>query len=128
LILADTDVLIDYLLGIQPMARQVRLYAEASRLSTSAVSCFELLSGAGQNKRGDDVRRLVAGMAVLPLDVESATRAAAVQRSLKAKGFSIGMGDSLIAGIALANGLQLLTRNRKHFQQVEGLDVVSFDK
>ena len=127
MILADTDVLIDYLLGIQPMARQVRLYAEASRLSTSAVSCFELLCGAGQDKRGDDVRRLIAGIAVLPLDVESASRAAAVQRSLKAKGFSIGMGDSLIAGIALANGLELLTRNRKHFQQVEGLEVVSFN-
>jgi predicted nucleic acid-binding protein len=102
LILADTDVLIDYLLGIQPMARQVRLYAEASRLSTRAVSGFELLSGSGQNKRGDDVRRLIAGVAVLPVDVESAARAAAVQRSLKAKGFSIGMGDSMIAGIALA--------------------------
>jgi tRNA(fMet)-specific endonuclease VapC len=127
LILADTDVLIDYLLGVQPMAGQVRLYAEASRLSTSAVSCFELLSGAGQNRRGDDVRRLIAGIAVLPLDIESATRAAAVQRSLKAKGLSIGMGDCLIAGIALANGLQLLTRNRRHFQYVEGLETFSIN-
>ena len=127
MILADTDVLIDYLLGVQPMAGQVRLYAEASRLSTSAVSCFELLSGAGQNRRGDDVRRLIAGIAVLPLDIESATRAAAVQRSLKAKGLSIGMGDCLIAGIALANGLQLLTRNRRHFQYVEGLETFSIN-
>lgn len=127
MILADTDVLIDYLLGIQPMARQIRLYAEASGLSTSTVSCFELLSGAGKDKRGDDVRRLIAGIAVLALDVESAARAAAVQRSLKARGFSIGMGDCLIAGIALANGLQLLTRNRRHFQHVEELEVVSMN-
>lgn len=40
----------------------------------------------------------------------------------------MGMGDSLIAGIALANGLQLLTRNRKHFQQVEGLHLVFLDQ
>jgi predicted nucleic acid-binding protein len=39
----------------------------------------------------------------------------------------IGMGDSLVAGIALANGLHLLTRNRKHFQEVEGLHLVSLD-
>jgi predicted nucleic acid-binding protein len=31
------------------------------------------------------------------------------------------MADSLIAGIALVNDLSLLTRNRKHFERIEGL-------
>jgi len=31
------------------------------------------------------------------------------------------MGDSLIAGIVLANGGTLLTGNRKHFERVPGL-------
>ena len=124
MILADTDVLIDYLNGVQPMAGRIRQYAQGNRLRTSAITCFELLSGAGQDKRGDDVRQFIANMQVLPLDIESAAQAAAVRRGLKAKGFSIGMGDSLIAGTALANGMQLLTRNRKHFQHVEGLEVV----
>ena len=31
------------------------------------------------------------------------------------------MGDSLIAGIVLANDLVLLTRHRRHFERVEGL-------
>jgi predicted nucleic acid-binding protein len=31
------------------------------------------------------------------------------------------MADSLIAGIALAQGATLLTRNRRHFARVEGL-------
>jgi predicted nucleic acid-binding protein len=35
------------------------------------------------------------------------------------------MADSLIAGIAIANDLELLTRNRKHFAKVEGLRLVS---
>jgi tRNA(fMet)-specific endonuclease VapC len=127
LILADTDVLIDYLKGIQPAAERVRSYAASHSLRTSAVSCFELLSGADQGKQGEDVRRFISTLPVCPLDLESAARAAGVRRDLAARGLAIGMGDSLIAGIALANALQLFTRNRKHFQQVEGLHLVSMD-
>jgi hypothetical protein len=32
--LADTDVLIDYLAGFQPMSAQVRYYIEADQLQT----------------------------------------------------------------------------------------------
>jgi tRNA(fMet)-specific endonuclease VapC len=127
LILADTDVLIDYLKGIQAAAERIRSYAALQSLCTSAVSCFELLSGADQGKQGEEVRLLVSTLPVLPLDLESAARAAGVRRNLAARGLPIGMGDSLVAGIALANGLHLLTRNRKHFQQVEGLHLVSLD-
>jgi tRNA(fMet)-specific endonuclease VapC len=121
LIIADTDVLIDYLAGTQPVADQVMAYAESDSLQTSAINCFELLSGAWEGKRGDRVRRLVAAIPVLPLNREAAIRAAAVRQRLARSGFSIGMADSLIAGIALVNGLPLLTRNRKHFENVEGL-------
>jgi tRNA(fMet)-specific endonuclease VapC len=121
LIIADTDVLIDYLAGTQPAADQVMAYAESDSLQTSAVTCFELLSGARDGKRGDRVRRLVAAIPLLALDREAATRAATVRQRLSRNGVSIGMADSLIAGIALVNNLPLLTRNRKHFENVEGL-------
>ena len=38
-------------------------------------------------------------------------------------GQTIGMADSLIAGIALAQGRILLTRNRRHFERVSGLEL-----
>lgn len=40
-----------------------------------------------------------------------------------ARGDAIGMGDSLIAGIVLQNGGTLMTRNRRHFERVEGLRI-----
>lgn len=127
MILADTDVLIDYLAGTQPVTDQVLEYAQSDRLHTSAVTCFELLSGAWDGKRGDRVRRLVAAVPVLPLDREAATRAAAVRQQLARRGFSIGMADSLIAGIALVSDLPLLIRNRRHFDHVEGLRLIAVD-
>jgi predicted nucleic acid-binding protein len=124
LILADTDVLIDYLAGTHPIADQVKSYIESDSLQTTAVSCFELLSGTGENRRGDEVRRLLAAIPVLALDREGATQAAIVRQQLSSDGFSIGMGDSLIAGIALANDLPLFTRNLKHFENVRNLDLI----
>ena len=46
MIVADTDVLIDYLGGVEPGAGRVAEGIEAATLHTTAVSRFELLSGA----------------------------------------------------------------------------------
>jgi tRNA(fMet)-specific endonuclease VapC len=121
LILADTDVLIDYLAGTQPIADEIAAHIRSDRLLTSAITCFELLSGAREGRRGDAVRRLVMAIPVVALDREAATQAAEVRRALGASGLTIGMADCLIAGVAMANDLSLLTRNRKHYQRVAGL-------
>jgi predicted nucleic acid-binding protein len=123
-ILADSDVLIDFLTGFQPVKNQIVEYINADQLQTSAVSCFELLSGAGEDKRGHAVRQLLDSLSVLPLDRVAARYAADVRRKLDRAGQAIGMGDSLIAGIALAHGLPLFTRNRTHFERVENLKLV----
>ncbi len=128
MILADTDVLIDFLVGVQPVKNQIADYIKAEQLQTTAVTCFELLSGADENKRGNAVRQLLDALNVLPLDREAARHAADVRRKLDRKGEAIGMGDSLIAGIALAHSLLLFTRNKAHFQRVENLELVKMSE
>jgi tRNA(fMet)-specific endonuclease VapC len=125
LILADTDVLIDYLAGAQPIAAQLARSIASDRLWTTAVSCFELLSGAPAGKGGNAVRLLLESISVLPLDRTAAERAAVVRRHLERSGQPIGMADSLIAGIALVHDLPFLTRNRRHFARVPGLTLVA---
>lgn len=124
MILADSDVLIDFLAGTEPVSRQISGYIEAEQLQTTAVNCFELLSGAGENKRGNAVRQLLDALVVLPLDRAAAGRAADVRRRLEQIGQPIGMADSLIAGIALAHSLPLFTRNTAHFERVEELELI----
>jgi predicted nucleic acid-binding protein len=51
-IIADTDVLIDFLVGAQPVADQIAGYIETEQRQTTAVTAFELLSGADESKRG----------------------------------------------------------------------------
>ena len=124
MILADSDVLIDYLNGAEPVTRQVQEFIRSDRLHISAISCFELLSGAQENKRGKRTGALIDSIPILPVDCEAAAQAASVRRNLARIGRQIGMADSLIAGVALANNLPLFTRNRKHFEKIEGLTLI----
>jgi tRNA(fMet)-specific endonuclease VapC len=119
-IVADTDVLIDFLAG-KGAARRVALELEAGALATTAVSRFELQAGTRSERQRTLVASLLEALPTLPLDARAADRAAEVRVRLDAQGRTIGMADSLIAGIVLAHGGLLLTRNLGHFERVEGL-------
>lgn len=68
---------------------------------------------------------VVRGFAIpfvsLPFDDRSAEEYAKVRADLSAKGALIGPNDLLIAAIALANGLTLMTNNTAEFSRVVGL-------
>jgi tRNA(fMet)-specific endonuclease VapC len=118
---ADTDVLIDFLAGVEPANRRVSQEIARDSLRTTAITRFELLSGARTAKQEEIVRTLLDLLPTLPLDEPSADRASEVRSSLDRAGQGIGMADSLIAGIVIQHGAELLTRNRKHFERVPAL-------
>ena len=125
MIVADSDVLIDFLAGREPAAARVEIELGTDSFGTTVVSRFELLAGARDRTAESIVRRLLDTIPALPLEGQSADRAAAVRRTLEGRGAAIGMADSLIAGIVLTHDAILLTRNRKHFERVEGLKLAS---
>jgi len=122
MIVADTDVLIDFLEG-RPGAQTVAEALAAGQLQTTAISCFEVLSGARPAHLLKAAQTLLDSFLVLPLDSRAAQTAAQVRRELERSGFGIGMADSLIAGVVLLNGGTLLTRNVRHFQRVPHLSL-----
>ena len=121
MIVADTDVLIDALNGRGPSAERIKLELGAGALATTAITVFELRSGAKSTTASEQIETLLAGLTILPFDEKAADRAAAARRVLEVGGSPIGMADYLIAGVCLAHSAILLTRNRKHFERVPGL-------
>ena len=118
---ADTDVLIDFLAGAEPAAEWVATELERGSLLTTVITRFELLSGARNSRQENSIRQLLAAVPALELGDEAADKAAEVRRRLDRSGASIGMADSLIAGIVLVHSAVLLTRNRRHFERVAEL-------
>lgn len=62
-------------------------------------------------------------MTILPFDLDSARQAAKTQAHLERCVTPIGNLDTLIAGIALAHDLTLVTHNTREFDRVPDLRV-----
>ena len=94
--------------------------AEHGRFTFSAVTVFERLRGYREAlRRGrpyedhlKQFERLVEASIVLPFDAAAADRAARLWADCSAQARK-GLGDLMIAATAWANGLILVTRNRK---------------
>jgi tRNA(fMet)-specific endonuclease VapC len=118
--IADTDVLVDFLRG-SGEAEHISIELKTGRLCATTITAFELWAGAKNPRQAVMVESLLSALTILPLDISSAKRAAEIHRSLSETGTTIGMADSLIAGIVLDRDAILITRNRKHYQRIPGL-------
>jgi predicted nucleic acid-binding protein len=125
MIVADTDVLIDFLEGRAPGAERIMRELERGQLRTTVITRFELLAGAKTAGPRAQAAELLAAVPCLSLDDRGADAAAEIRRRLERDG--VGMGDSLIAGIVVAHDGVLLTRNRRRFERVAGLTLGRLD-
>lgn len=126
LVVADTDLVIDFLRGRGSGARLTRQLLVERRLRLTSVTGFELRVGADFLGRRDQILRLFRSR-TLALDILSALRAGEIAARLQKAGSPIGLADCLQAGVCMRHGLPLATRNRKHFDRVEGLELVDVD-
>lgn len=121
MIVADTDVLIDFLKGAGAMADRIELELKQG-LCTTVISAFELWNGAvGSSRREMAVDTLLDALTIIPCKPSAAKEAAKIRHALQKEGRTIGMADSLIAGICVSQRSVLLTRNKQHFRDIPGL-------
>ncbi len=123
----DSDVLIDYLRGVDPGRALVRRLRATLAFRVTAISAFELALGRGYARDPASADTLLAAPCLM-LTREAGIRAGAVQRELRAAGAGIDMRDAMQAGICLEAGLPLVTRNVRHFARVPGLQIVEPDR
>ena len=128
MIVADSDVLIDFLRG-GPLADRVTLELTSNQLATTAITVFELRSGCKSERQERRVDDLLAALNVLPLGSRESLLAAAMRLKLEKVGQGIGMADYLIGGICIASDAILISRNRAHFERMipYGLKLSSLD-
>jgi tRNA(fMet)-specific endonuclease VapC len=124
---ADTDVLIDFLGGVDPGFSRVRSSLEKGQLDTTVITCYELLAGATNPRQEARISDLLRALRVLPLEAAAADSAARIRLTLGRRGEAIGMADCLIAGIVMVQGALLLTRNRRHFERIKELRLADLE-
>lgn len=127
--LLDTDILSQYFRGNPIVVKHVQAYLkEFPTLNFSIITYYEILNGLLYKNAVRQIESFFAFTEVsriVLLSVRATQRAATVYATLRQTGKTIGHTDSLIAGIALENDLQLITNNTGHFSRVEGLQLAN---
>ena len=126
--LVDSDWLIDYLHRVDRVVHRLGELTEEG-LGLSIISLAELYEGVfnstnpEQNER--ELQALLRYVFIVQLDVETCRIFGRERSRLRRSGRLISDLDMLIAATALRHHLTLLTNNRRHFERVDGLAIIS---
>ena len=129
--LPDTNAWIAYVNpGDSPVKSEFRSHPPAD-IAFCAVVKAELLYGAYRSTRREDNLRLLTSLfqlfKSLPFDDAAADTYGRIRADLTARGTPIGLNDLMIAAIALAHHLTLVTHNIREFGRVEGLHLEDWE-
>jgi predicted nucleic acid-binding protein len=123
--LLDSTLLIDHANHDEPAAALLeRLYAEAHELYTCDVVTCETLS-AGEARHLRKLRALLDALEYVATSPTAARWAAGSRLARHRAGGRLGLGDSLIAGVAAELEATVITRNRPDFER-QGIEVLTY--
>ena len=133
MICIDTTVLIDEFRAKGDLSAPVNralLAHGAETLIVPVAAAGEFLDGAAMVSpaRVQEALALLRRRNVVPSDLDSAEHYGSIASSLRRerKLDNRSHNDLWIAATAKCHGARLLTRNPKHFQAVEGLDIIGY--
>ena len=129
--LLDTNVCIRLLNGRAPQVVQRLQRHRPSAVSLCSVVKAELIHGAHRSNRTAENLRLLERFFdpfdSLPFDDRCADVYGRIRADLERMGMAIGPNDLLIAAIAVANNMTLVTANTGEFERVIGLAVENWE-
>ena len=130
LYLLDTNACIQHLKGRSPLLEANMMSVGDASIVMCAVVAGELFFGASKSnhpaKAWAITERFVNRFRSYAFDDRAAKHYGVVRNELERTGMMIGSNDLLIASIALANALTLVTHNVGEFGRVKGLQVVDW--
>lgn len=129
--LAESSFLIDLMVGDESAVEKAReIEAKDTPLIVSAPTFFELCVGISLSSKAEEEKaRILAvleSLPFLPLDAESSRAGGRIYGERRRVGSTIDPGDAMVAGVARVHGEKVLTRNLRHFQGIEGVNVESY--
>ena len=128
MILLDTNVVIAFFNGNKAVLK--RIQSEIGRIALSTLVVAELDYGAKASQKAKEniekLHRFVDIVQVVPFDLESAKIFGTIKSKLRKLGKPTGETDALIAATAMAYKALLVTGNKRHFENIEGLKIESW--
>lgn len=125
--LLDTDILIYYFRQNNNVSKHINVYLQQHpQLSISNITHYEFLRGlqfTNNVRRLSKFQQFIDENEIITLNKSAIVLAAGIYAHLRRRGELINDADILIAGIALANNLVLITNNTSHFARIPNLKI-----
>ena len=118
----DTDASIEILKNTSKSHQLLGLIKEREVYIT-AIGVFELLL---RETNLDAIEKLLLKTDILDFSELSARKAAEIFKDLKRRGKLIPIRDLFIASSSIVNNCALATLNKKHFENIKGLELLNF--
>jgi predicted nucleic acid-binding protein len=126
--LLDTNIISDHLK--RPSRSFHRFIQHSGQLAVTTIVLGELYAWAYGRSDPTTIlgplEDLVSQMEILPFDTESAREFGKLRVLLPRIGMTVDSVDLMIASVALAHDLTLVTDNTKHFESIPGLQHVNW--
>ena len=123
--LLDTNTCIRFINGRNPRIREHFLEVDDADLAVSTITRAELFYGSAKSQTPAasraKQREFLRRFSTLPFDNRAAEVYGPMRAVLEQRGLPIGQNDMLIAAIALANNLTLVTHNTREFERIDQL-------
>ena len=130
--LIDTNILSFFFRNQSLVIERFQAYLkEYDKINISIITYYEIVSGLKHRdaqKQLTSFQEFVSYNTVLPLTTSSAIISADIYANLRNKGTPIDDIDILIAGIAIANDLIIVTNNIRDFGKIENLEIQDWSK
>lgn len=129
--LLDTNTCIRYINGRAPQIRERMRYIPVQDIGICSIVKAELFYGSAKSSDPIQSRlnqqEFIEQFESLPFDDRAAAIYGPIRAQLQRRGTPIGPLDLLIASIALANDLILVTHNTLEFSRIEGLKLEDWE-
>jgi predicted nucleic acid-binding protein len=120
--LLDTDICIEFLRNNKKVVGLIRGFKE---LHISAVTLSELFFGIynsnNEKKHKAKIADFLSNVSLLETNFSISNNFGKIKTSLKNKGFLAGDFDMMNAAFALTYDMTLVTRNIRHFKNIDGI-------
>ena len=126
----ETSFIIDFFRGDKEAIKKMDKIGEEDNVTIASPSVMELISSVVLSEKPieekNKILEFLSDFLILPFGKVEGILAGEIEGKLTLSGNIIGSVDIMIGAIAKCNSEDLVTRNKKHFERIDGLNIISY--
>jgi tRNA(fMet)-specific endonuclease VapC len=119
----DTSIFIEFLRAKDKTKSILYSISNVRPLAISSITLYELMMGATNNNKLNDIKLLTDDLIILDFDARVAKKSSEIYHQLRLDNKMIEFRDIFIGATCIVNQMPIKTLNVKHFERIKELKI-----